>query len=33
MQKARAEVFTWPSESPQLIGSRCDTCATATFPS
>ena len=33
MQKAIApEVFTWPDESPQLIGSRCEDCGAATFP-
>jgi uncharacterized OB-fold protein len=26
-------VFTWPSESPQLIGSRCTACGIVTFPS
>ena len=25
-------VFTWPSEDPQLIGSRCTGCAIVTFP-
>jgi uncharacterized OB-fold protein len=33
VQKAIADVFTWPAEEPQLIGSRCDECAAATFPS
>jgi uncharacterized OB-fold protein len=32
MQKPLAEVFTWPSDEPQLIGSRCDECGTVTFP-
>lgn len=33
MQKALApEISTWPDESPQLIGSRCDSCAATTFP-
>ncbi len=32
MQKAIAEVFTWPSDTPQLIASRCDDCAATTFP-
>ncbi len=32
MQKAIAEVFTWPSDSPQLIGSRATTAAATTFP-
>src|SRR5918996_1383287 len=26
-------IFTWPSEEPQLIGSRCDDCGIVTFPS
>ncbi len=26
-------VFTWPSEAPQLIGSRCTACGIVTFPS
>lgn len=26
------DVFTWPAEEPQLIGSRCDGCAAITFP-
>jgi len=25
-------LFTWPSESPQLIGSSCRRCGTTTFP-
>jgi uncharacterized OB-fold protein len=25
-------LFTWPSEAPQLIGSRCDSCGTIAFP-
>ena len=34
MQRAlEANVFTWPDDSPQLIGSRCDECGAATFPS
>jgi uncharacterized OB-fold protein len=32
MQKVLADVFTWPSETPQLIGSRCDDCGAVTFP-
>ncbi len=32
MQRPIADVFTWPSETPQLIGSRCDECAAVTFP-
>jgi len=27
-----ADVFTWPSEQPQLIGGRCADCAAVTFP-
>jgi uncharacterized OB-fold protein len=26
------DVFTWPSETPQLIGSRCKACAAVIFP-
>jgi uncharacterized protein len=26
------DLFTWPSTEPQLIGSRCATCGTTTFP-
>ena len=26
------DVFTWPSDQPQLIGSRCDACGATTFP-
>ena len=26
-------IFTWPSEQPQLIGSRCGACGIITFPS
>ncbi len=26
-------LFTWPSESPQLIASRCKACESLTFPS
>jgi uncharacterized OB-fold protein len=25
-------VFTWPADEPQLIGSRCTSCAIVTFP-
>jgi uncharacterized protein len=25
-------VFTWPADSPQLIGSRCTACGIVTFP-
>lgn len=32
MQKPLADVFTWPAESPQLIGSRCGECGATTFP-
>jgi uncharacterized OB-fold protein len=27
-----AGVFTWPSDDPRLIGSRCAACAIVTFP-
>jgi len=26
------DVFTWPSESPQLIGAKCPECSAITFP-
>jgi uncharacterized OB-fold protein len=26
------DVFTWPSDEPQLIGSRCAMCSAVTFP-
>jgi uncharacterized OB-fold protein len=26
------DVFTWPSDEPQLIGGRCPRCAAVTFP-
>jgi len=26
-------VFTWPSDDPRLIGSRCGACSIVTFPS
>ncbi|UDY36664.1 Zn-ribbon domain-containing OB-fold protein [Dermatobacter hominis] len=26
------EVFTWPSDEPQLIGGRCADCGSVTFP-
>lgn len=26
-------IFTWPSDAPQLIGSRCNVCGIVTFPS
>ena len=32
MQKPLADVFTWPADEPQLIGSRCTSCAAVTFP-
>ena len=33
MQVPVAEgVFTWPSDEPQLIGSRCGACGMTTFP-
>ena len=25
-------IFTWPSDEPQLIGSRCSACGIVTFP-
>jgi uncharacterized OB-fold protein len=25
-------IFTWPSDDPQLIGSRCSACGIVTFP-
>lgn len=25
-------IFTWPSDEPQLIGSRCSECSIVTFP-
>ena len=27
------DVFTWPSDEPRLVGSRCRACATVVFPS
>jgi uncharacterized OB-fold protein len=27
------KLFTWPSETPQLIGRRCGACGIVTFPS
>jgi uncharacterized OB-fold protein len=32
MQSPLAEVFTWPHDTPQLIGSQCGDCEAATFP-
>lgn len=32
MQKPLADIFTWPSDEPKLIGSRCSTCEAVTFP-
>ncbi|NUU26389.1 MAG: DNA-binding protein [Streptomycetaceae bacterium] len=33
MAKALApDVSTWPTDSPQLIGSRCDACSAVTWP-
>jgi uncharacterized protein len=32
MQKPIANVFTWPSRDPQLLGSRCKFCGAVTFP-
>jgi uncharacterized protein len=26
------QLFTWPSDDPHLLGSRCGECATVTFP-
>ena len=26
------DVFTWPSDEPQLIGARCESCGAVTFP-
>lgn len=26
------DVFTWPSDEPQLIGARCPSCEAVTFP-
>jgi uncharacterized protein len=26
------DVFTWPSDEPRLIGSRCERCEAVTFP-
>jgi uncharacterized OB-fold protein len=26
------DVFTWPSDEPQLVGSRCAPCGAVTFP-
>ncbi len=26
-------IFTWPSDDPQLVGSRCTDCGIVTFPS
>lgn len=32
MDKPIADVFTWPSDDPSLIGSRCGECSAVTFP-
>ena len=32
MEKAIADVFTWPADEPSLIGARCGDCAAVTFP-
>ena len=33
MQKALApDISTWPQDNPQLVGSRCGSCAATTFP-
>jgi uncharacterized protein len=26
------DVFTWPADEPQLVGSRCSACGAVTFP-
>jgi uncharacterized protein len=32
MQRPIANVFTWPSDDPQLLGGQCTSCAAVTFP-
>ncbi len=32
MQKPLADIFTWPSDEPALIGSQCSACQAVTFP-
>jgi uncharacterized OB-fold protein len=32
MQKALADVFTFPADEPQLIGGQCGECGAVTFP-
>jgi uncharacterized OB-fold protein len=32
LQPITEGLFTWPSEAPQLIGSRCDNCGNVAFP-
>lgn len=32
MQKPIADVFTWPADDPELLGSQCLQCAAVTFP-
>lgn len=32
MQKALADVFTWPADEPELIGGQCGDCGAVTFP-
>lgn len=32
MQKAIADVFTWPTDEPQLKGGQCADCQAVTFP-
>ena len=32
MQKPIANVFTWPSDDPQLLGGQCKDCGAITFP-
>jgi uncharacterized OB-fold protein len=32
MQKALADVFTWPADEPELMGGSCEQCHAVTFP-
>lgn len=32
MQKPIADIFTWPADQPQLVGSGCEECGATTFP-
>ena len=32
LQPIAEGLFTWPSDAPQLIGSRCEKCGTVAFP-